>query len=292
MNDQGKQWIINIDVRARYMGDERARQILDHFFGVLSELTPGIMLEFESADRTSWEVRVRTDDGVVSIDQLSQGMNSIIAWVGTLSQRMYDIYRDSDDPAAEPAFVLIDELDAHLHPAWQRVLPSLTRNHFPRVQFLATSHSPLVAGSLRRGELFVAERAPRASSDGTEHLAAIVTSAEVDPEGLRADQVLTSPLFGLKTTLSEQVRADLARYGELHAKQGRSAHEQEEYTRLQQEIRLKVPLPYETAPERRAEELVRALIRAHVADRYEDERDELLSMSRDLFNQVAGHDQN
>ena len=77
---------------------------------------------------------------------------------------------------------------------------------------------------------------------------ATVTAAEVDPEGLRADQVLTSPLFGLETTLSEQVRAELARYGELHAQQRLSAQEQEEYTRLQQEIRLKVPLPYETVP--------------------------------------------
>ena len=218
-------------------------------------------------------------------------MNSIISWVGTLLQRMYDIYGNSDEPAAEPAFVLIDELDAHLHPAWQRLLPGLARNHFPRVQFLATSHSPLVAGSLRRGELFVAERVPRTSSDGTEHLPAMVTSADVNPEGLRADQVLTSSLFGLETTLSGQARADLARYGELHAQQQRNAEEQEEYTRLEREIRLKVPLPYETPAERRAEELVRALIRAHIADRYEDERDKLLSMSRDLFNQVAGRDQ-
>ena len=290
--DDIKQWIINMEARARQTEDERARQMLGRFFDLLGELTPGIMLEFEAVDQTSWEVWVRTDDGVVSIDQLSQGMNSIVAWVGTLLQRMYDIYQDSDEPTTEPAFVLIDELDAHLHPAWQRLLPSLTRNHFPRVQFLATSHSPLVAGSLQPGELFVAERAPTDSRDGIERLVATVAAADVNPEGLRADQVLTSSLFGLETTLSEQVRADLARYGELHAQQRRSAQEQEEYTRLQQEIRLKVPLPYETAPERRAEELVRALIRAHIADRYEDERDELLSMSRDLFNQVAGRDQN
>ena len=212
--DDIKQWVINVEARRR-TGDERARQMLDRFFGVLGELTPDIMLEFESVDRASWEVWVRTDDGVVSIDQLSQGMNSIIAWVGTLLQRMYDIHEDSDEPAAEPAFVLIDELDAHLHPAWQRLLPSLARNHFPRVQFLATSHSPLVAGSLRKGELFVAERAPRASSDGTEHFMAAVTAADVDPEGLRADQVLTSPLFGLMTSRSPDFGNKVDRYSQL-----------------------------------------------------------------------------
>jgi hypothetical protein len=173
---------------------------------------------------------------VVSIDQLSQGMNSIIAWVGTLLQRMYDIYADSDEPTAESAFVLIDELDAHLHPAWQRLLPSLTRDHFPRVQFLATSHSPLLAGSLRRGELFVAERAPVAGSDGTEHLVATVAAADVDPEGLRADQVLTSPLFGLMTSRSPGFGNKVDRYSQLMTAASRSPEEEAEMQGLKSVI--------------------------------------------------------
>ena len=262
--DDIKQWIINVEARRR-TGDERARQMLDRFFGVLSDLTPGIMLEFESVDNSSWEVWVRTDDGVVSIDQLSQGMNSIVAWVGTLLQRMYDIYTDSDDPAAEPAFVLIDELDAHLHPTWQRLLPSLTRNHFPRVQFLATSHSPLVAGSLRQGELFVAERAPRASSDGTEYLVATVTATDVDPEGLRADQVLTSPLFGLMTSRSPEFGNKVDRYTQLMTAASRTPEEDAEM----QSLKSLIAASYrdgETAAERDAEASQEADLEEALAD--------------------------
>jgi hypothetical protein len=234
--DDIKQWIINVEARARQTGDERARQMLGRFFDVLGELTPGITVEFESVDQVSWEVWVRTDDGVVSIDQLSQGMNSIIVWVGTLLQRMYDIYGDSDEPACETAFVLIDELDAHIHPAWQRLLPGLARDHFPRVQFLATSHSPLVAGSLRRGELFVAERAPCTSSDGTERLAAMVTAADVDPEGLRADQLLTSPLFGLMTSRSPDFGKKVERYSQLITTASRTPEEEAEMQSLKSVI--------------------------------------------------------
>jgi predicted ATP-binding protein involved in virulence len=149
---------------------------------------------------------------------------------------MYDIYSDSDEPAAEPAFVLIDELDAHLHPAWQRLLPRLARNHFPRVQFLATSHSPLVAGSLRRGELFVAERVRQTSSDGIEHLAAVVTSADVDPEGLRADQVLTSSLFGLMTSRSPDFGKKVERYSQLITATSRTPEEEAEMQSLKSVI--------------------------------------------------------
>jgi hypothetical protein len=250
--DDIKQWIINVEARARQTGDQRTRQMLDRFFEVLGELAPGTTFEFESVDQASWEVWVRTDDGVVSIDQLSQGMNSIIAWVGTLLQRMYDIYEDSNEPTAEPAFVLIDELDAHLHPAWQRLLPGLTRNSFPRVQFLATSHSPLVAGSLRQGELFVAERALRASGGDTETLAVIVTAADVDPEGLRADQVLTSPLFGLMTSRSPDFGRKVERYSQLITAASRTPEEEAEM----QSLKSVISASYrdgETAAEREAQ---------------------------------------
>jgi AAA domain, putative AbiEii toxin, Type IV TA system/AAA domain/Trypsin-like peptidase domain len=250
--DDIKQWIINIEARSRHRGDERARHMLDRFFAVLSELTPGITLEFESVDQASWEVWVRTDDGVVSIDRLSQGMNSIVAWVGTLLQRMYDIYPASDEPAAEPAFVLIDELDAHLHPMWQRLLPSLTRHRFPRVQFLATSHSPLVAGSLQQGELFVAERVPQMGADGTEHLVATVSQTDVEPEGLRADQILTSPLFGLMTSRSPEFGATVGRYGQLMTVAPRTVEEEDEMQRLKSVISVAYR-DGETARERAAE---------------------------------------
>jgi predicted ATP-binding protein involved in virulence len=60
---------------------------------------------------------------------------------------MFDRYPDSDNPLAEPAIVLVDEIDLHLHPEWQRKIVSFLRGKFPKTQFIVTAHSPLVIQS-------------------------------------------------------------------------------------------------------------------------------------------------
>jgi predicted ATP-binding protein involved in virulence len=51
-----------------------------------------------------------------------------------------------------PGIVLIDELDLHLHPKWQRRIIEDLRRTFPKIQFIATTHSPFLIQSLRSGE--------------------------------------------------------------------------------------------------------------------------------------------
>jgi hypothetical protein len=55
--------------------------------------------------------------------------------------------------AQTPGVVLIDELDVHLHPKWQRGVVETLRNLFPRLQFIGTTHSPFIVQSLRADEL-------------------------------------------------------------------------------------------------------------------------------------------
>lgn len=104
-------------------------------------------------------IRVKTSDSDepspddVPFDDLSQGMISIFNWLGVLAQRLYDFYPDADKPEDRHAVIMIDEIDAHLHPDWQRRLVELTKKFFPNVQVLATSHSPLLAGALHKEEL-------------------------------------------------------------------------------------------------------------------------------------------
>ncbi|MFN8192743.1 MAG: AAA family ATPase [Nocardioidaceae bacterium] len=266
--DDIKQWIINVDARSRDADGPRWRRLLERFFEVVKNLTPGGTLEFDRVDPSAWEVWVRTDDGVVSVDQLSQGMSSIIAWVGNVLQRMYDIYPASEDPAGEPAVVLIDELDAHLHPEWQRLVPSLTREHFPNVQFLATSHSPLIAGSLRPGELFVARRLEDPGSSEQRRRVATIQQYDLDPQGLRADQILTSPLFNMMSSRSPEFENDAARYRGLLTAEDRSPADEREFQRLQSQISSTFSLG-ETPQDREAEQRrsqIQADVRAQLAN--------------------------
>ena len=136
-------------------------------------------------------------------------MSSILGWVGTMLQRMYEIHRNAEHPELEPALVLVDELDAHLHPEWQQRVVGLIRECFPKLQIIATSHSPLVVAGMKASEIIIARRNP---DDPTKVL---VEQAPLEFEGMRADQVLTSPAFGLTSTRGEQVAVDIKRYNEL-----------------------------------------------------------------------------
>ena len=75
---------------------------------------------------------------------------------------MQEIYRDAERPQDQPALVLIDELDAHMHPEWQQLLVPTLKVKFPKLQILATTHSPLVVLSTAPGEIVKLEREGRA----------------------------------------------------------------------------------------------------------------------------------
>ena len=87
---------------------------------------------------------VGEDRGQLSLDQLSHGQRSLLAMVGDLARRLAMLYSELGEPLEGPAWVLIDELELHLHPGWQRsTLPLLCRT-FPNSQFIVTTHSPQV----------------------------------------------------------------------------------------------------------------------------------------------------
>lgn len=80
----------------------------------------------------------------VSMRELSLGYQTMTAWIVDLASRMFEAYADSEDPLKESAVVLVDELDLHLHPRWQRQITAHLDALFARVQFIVTAHSPLI----------------------------------------------------------------------------------------------------------------------------------------------------
>ena len=80
----------------------------------------------------------------LSLNQLSGGYRIVLALAADLARRMAQGNPHMDDPLQSEAIVLIDEIELHLHPAWQqRILSDLMRT-FPNAQFIATTHSPQV----------------------------------------------------------------------------------------------------------------------------------------------------
>lgn len=97
----------------------------------------------------------------LNVAQLSQGEKSLMALVGDIARRLAMLNPALENPLAGDGIVLIDEVDLHLHPSWQRSLCDRLIETFPNCQFVLTTHSPLVIGdcqnilvyTLNNGEL-------------------------------------------------------------------------------------------------------------------------------------------
>lgn len=82
------------------------------------------------------------------LDSLSDGERVIIALAGDLARRLALANPSASDPLDCPAVVMIDEVELHLHPGWQRVVVERLRDTFPACQFILTTHSPQVIASV------------------------------------------------------------------------------------------------------------------------------------------------
>ncbi|WP_437318694.1 AAA family ATPase [Sorangium sp. So ce385] len=112
----------------------------------------------------------------ISLQQLSDGERAFIAMLGDLVRRLALANPELANPLAGHGVVLIDELELHLHPRWQREVVEKLRANFPNIQFIATTHSPFIIQSLRPGELITldpeefGEYANRSVEDIAEHV--------------------------------------------------------------------------------------------------------------------------
>ncbi|MCY4520390.1 MAG: AAA family ATPase [Caldilineaceae bacterium] len=95
------------------------------------------------------ELLIDREDNTVKVWHMSDGERGILALVLDLTRRLVQANPEMDDPTAEAeAVVLIDEIELHLHPSWQRSIVSNLESMFPRCQFIATTHSPQVIGEV------------------------------------------------------------------------------------------------------------------------------------------------
>ena len=171
-------------------------------------------------------VHVRTPYGSVPLDQVSLGYRAMFAWTVDIGWRLIERYSHNLNPLHEPAIVLVDEIDLHLHPLWQRKVRETLVRHFPKVQFIATAHSPLMAQSSLDANVAVVRR----SGDRAE----IVN----DPTVIRAwrlDQLITSDLFGLDSARSPAVAEKQERRAALLEKPELTPAERDELDKLNQE---------------------------------------------------------
>ncbi len=153
-------------------------------------------------------LRVRTNDrGVSSLDMtsLSAGTEGTLWWTRLIALSLLFMHQFEPGWQKRRAILLIDEIENHLHPTWQRrVIPALL-HHFPGLQIFATTHSPFVVAGLKAGQVHLLDRDENGVVTYRPNTEAIV--------GWTADEILRTMMGVTDPTDDETARnaADLRR---------------------------------------------------------------------------------
>lgn len=115
----------------------------------------------------------------------------MLTWVVDLAVHMLWRFPESDEPLKEPAIVIVDEIDLHLHPVWQRMIMQKLTHHFAATQFICTAHSPIMAQASENQNLAVVKR--------IEEKDIVIENTPQIVKGWRIGQLLTSELFDFDT---------------------------------------------------------------------------------------------
>lgn len=123
------------------------------------KLTVERTVQIDTLNSTTGQPEVKTETRRLPIEFLSDGERSLIAIGVEISCRLADLNDQSDLPLEEGSgVVLIDELDLHLHPQWQRTVIESLRSAFPKLQFICSTHSLFLIQSQRHGNLIRLDR--------------------------------------------------------------------------------------------------------------------------------------
>jgi predicted ATP-binding protein involved in virulence len=170
-----------------------------------------------------------------------------------------------------------------MHPEWQQKLVPLVKMHFPNLQVIATTHSPLIVANAEPGEVVLLWR-------DAETRQVQVQRFEGSFQGWRADQIPTGPVFGLQNTMGHQAVELIDEYASLLENRGRSPEYDRRIQQMERKLDDTIPdyVPTETA---RAElaDLGHQLLE-HLMTLPEDQRGAILKDTDEVVAQFRAED--
>ena len=182
------QSIVELDYRGYLTRSASAHKIIDKIGEVASEMTDGYIVGFSGVqeDRGAFSPKFDTKDGPFPLNVLSQGTQSIIQWLAHFLIGLAQYYEFPERLEDQSGVLIIDEIDAHLHPSWQRrIIPALS-HHFPKVQLFCSTHSPLAVAGLKQGQVQRLDRNEQGNI--------VVSPNDKDIVGWTSDEILRSVL--------------------------------------------------------------------------------------------------
>lgn len=214
-------WMIYLDYKQAKEKDQKAMLQKEMGISAINELLP-TGVRYDSID-VEGRILFDVNGSKVPTVALSDGYRSVLALAGDLVWRMITAFPKSDAPLREHGIALIDELDIHLHPVWQRNIAGWLQAQFPNLQFIVTTHSPMVA----------AGAGPNALTLKVQKDSAAVLPITQSLFAMDVDDILKSEAFGLVSTFTEDTQKKLDQLASLQAKRDQlSFDETEQLTQL------------------------------------------------------------
>ncbi len=230
-------WLIELYNLSRD-GDQPSNQALELVKRAIAERLFPDTVTLEVTAKSAM-LRNRMDEPVSFFD-LSDGYRSMLALSIDLLRWIVKAFPNSEHPLLCSGVVVIDEIDAHLHPSWQRTIGDWIRGKFPNIQFIITTHSPFVAQVATVDETGEKVTPADFESSASGNIRLTTTPkgviAEVSTEAaqlLLPDQILQSELFDMGTLYSPFIEGWLADFENLRSsKRPRSPDEESRYEQL------------------------------------------------------------
>jgi predicted ATPase len=216
-----ERWMVYLDYRIAKADDQKASQQKELGINAINQILPH-GARFHSVT-SEGRILFTVGGKEVPTIALSDGYRSVLALAGDLIWRLILAFPDSTDPLQEEGVALIDELDIHLHPIWQRDIAVILRELFPRFQFLVATHSPLVAAGAGPDALTL-------KFDFSQGRSIVEKVSNI--ASMNVDRILQSDAFGLVSTYSPETQVKIDRYDNLTRKTRRSRAEDNEYQLL------------------------------------------------------------
>ena len=208
-----------------------------------------LMLEGSEIEFTRKGMFITGPWGRFRINDLSDGYRSTTQWIVDFFGWAIIADRLSAKSTEIEGILLIDELETHLHPKWQRYIVDRIKEQFPKVQIIITTHSPIIAlGTADQEEAKIIELAldPNVINKVVDR-----TIDSSNYKGYRVDQILTSSAFKLLIARSGETGDKMIEFKNLFMKEKRTQEEEEKFLELKKQLESDIPETGETELDRK-----------------------------------------
>ena len=209
-----EEWLLQTDYSSKYSKGQKQKDLqkqINDIKEIFKRALPDVEdvdIFLEETEDSRPQLRFLMPYGWIPFADMGLGYKTMMTWILDLVIRLYKRYPESDDPLSEPAIVLVDEIDLHLHPKWQRTIMDFLTERFPNTQFIVTAHSPLVVQAAQDANIVLLRR---------EGDRVVIENNPEIIDNWRVDQILTS-LFELPSARSATLDPLLKRREEILTK--------------------------------------------------------------------------